>query len=951
MLKYSEISSFEDRKYFLHKSFKEKGLYIVPDIKSKLNFQNFLLKSDSLIPADCILRAVDFYKELFLQLNPDYSIVPLSYLQFLFKTWAKKQNRPKAELHINIVGLLQTFLPILSHPSEEEFEEWLTRYKNKTSLPLMYPVIRQFWQELTHLKIVEKSLIKYLLPAQDLSRRPSPSITVDLSFSLDSFEADVFCSLSLFQPVTVLIPPPLTTPFFKDSHKSYSLVLEKAKKEATPKNTNLNFPVFSNPANNKNNSPENKTLNTSKKVALHTQEFSLNKKILKTHISQKKTSHPHQNQDSSKTQNKPSTPFNSQDQKIQVFQFPSSLNEIQFIAAQLRQGLESGRHPSELAVLAPDMEQYWPALKSYLKKEGLLVKKSFMTEVQSFPQIQKWRAALHLSSGKVSFADLEQTVFSQKKELHHNSAPYQNCSREKDIEDLKQTLPSPSPPEMTFDEFLNWSVTLWKPVIKKFPNPELDSRLQSLLKELALPFFSFEHKKVLVEDWIELLENHLSCHSFLIDDEPEEGIACLSLNAITSLSAKQVHLMGLNHEDCKTSFAPCFSEKEARLILKDLGFDCSPIDPHVMEYEVAHFIQHFKGPLTLSYSQTYFNEKTFHASRIWLLENNRHKLAQAHTSCVWNSYKQQKVLEIQQNSDPFIKPPADKFKKQLPQALSISELKDYTNCPFIFLSKNLFHLKDEPARDVDLSSLNQGLLSHELFHKLKKYKIKDDKGIHSLIESLKKDMHLMDKTAQPFYQEILFKQAKKFLENEAHLSQTLPSIQNIGTEVQFTGYWNIQKKELHREGGDVMISGRVDRVDLCDGELLIIDYKSSLNNINHASLWSKNKDVQMPLYMQAGSLNLIDSCHSTVSGAVYISTKTFDSKGFVLENSPWSDFFKTHHIRSKKDKINHTLSFINEWIQNCIEGIQQGQYMPKPLNKSHCNNCHWRQICRATHLH
>ena len=51
------------------------------------------------------------------------------------------------------------------------------------------------------------------------------------------------------------------------------------------------------------------------------------------------------------------------------------LEEVRFVTEQLSLSIKNGRHPSELAVIAPDIELYWPCLKSYLKKENIPSKK------------------------------------------------------------------------------------------------------------------------------------------------------------------------------------------------------------------------------------------------------------------------------------------------------------------------------------------------------------------------------------------------------------------------------------------------------------------------------------------------------------------------------------------------------------------------------------------------
>ena len=232
MIQQLEVSNYEERLFHLNQM-PENGIYIVPDIKSKIQFQNHLLKQKTLIPSFRVERASDFYSWLFLTIFPDYTMISSAHLELLFQTWLKQKHHASTNLRrFSIVPHLQSFLPILTHPDgvqlfEQFFQEssYFQKYKQG------YEWTKNFWTELKKMKMMEKTCCKYALFSQELHLNESFSLTVDLSFSLDYTELEIYLSLSSHQEVTILIPPPLNSPIFTQSHDIYSILKEKVRQQ------------------------------------------------------------------------------------------------------------------------------------------------------------------------------------------------------------------------------------------------------------------------------------------------------------------------------------------------------------------------------------------------------------------------------------------------------------------------------------------------------------------------------------------------------------------------------------------------------------------------------------------------------------------------------------------------------------------------------------------------
>ena len=484
MLKKIEISTFEDRIPYLRASSK-KGFYIVSDIKSKIQFQNFFLEKDPQFHTGFIKRASDFYCELFEQNFSDYQIISSSSLELLFKIHIKKTRDPwlkNIPSHQTILHSLHTFLPFFIHPEgKNSFEMWMKQNSKNAGWTHWYVPTKTFWEELKRNKLIEKSLTKYLLTDQPLKDWNQPLI-IDLSFSIDLVEAGLISTLSSIQDVTLLLPPTLNNPLYSKSHHIYSL-------------------------------------------------------IEGSHDMQKNQS---EHADKSNCHNR------------QVRKFQTVLEEVRFVTEQLSLSLEKGLKPSELAVIAPDMELYWPCLKNYLKKENIPIKKGIRIPLLSFPQIQKWLSILHFYSGTISFENMTAllTLNQNKMDLTKMKSKYYYCDRDKDIKDFPYKKQNNPKPFLYIHEFIDWIHSFWHSIIKNHPNTNLNESLNKIFQQMSE---SKNIEKVSIEDWLEILEKDIIQEEFHIPSTQTQGVELMSVNAITSLRAKKVFIIGLDHDSCHTS--------------------------------------------------------------------------------------------------------------------------------------------------------------------------------------------------------------------------------------------------------------------------------------------------------------------------------------------------------------------------------------------------------------
>ena len=641
-----------------------------------------------------------------------------------------------------------------------------------------------------------------------------------------------------------------------------------------------------------------------------------------------------------------------------VLKFPSMLEEIQFVTQQLRKDL-SKYSPCDLSILAPNMEAYWPVLKSYLEKEGLPISEGNQYSLLSYPQIQRWLCLIHFQAGNISYNNIEYAVRLQqpKEPFSKIRSQYYYSSRKKDCSSSIKMENQKSSDLIDIDPFLKWVFNVWSQVSENAPSESLNQKIQSIGNQLKTFFLQTRQKSIFVSDGLELLEQLLINNNLRSPSDNPNHIQFISINAITSITAEKVYIIGMDHQSCLTSSLSLFTEKEVETILNNLGFHCHYLNPNQQEYEIINFLQSFTGEVLLSYSETHFSGSPQHPSKAWILKSQGEQTQTPvfKDETVWGSIQkyqysplpQQLSIALNQN---FKWPQNTKIPLE---KLSASRIKQYASCPFIYLSQNIYNLKDPPYRDIHLSARDKGHLLHELLSEIRRDKIQNSEDVIQWLQIIKSQYLVLDEQIWSLYQKQFIKFADRFIQNEKQISKILPELQTLGTELEFEGYWNLKDKKLSSKG-DILIDGRIDRLDFHQNEYLVLDYKSSLNDVYTIKHWKKHIDIQMPLYIQAVESSLLkgkEIPNASVSSSSYIHLKNFERKGFVSKNSDVKKIFKprSHSIVEENIK-EEVLKEINEKIQQYILRITENEFQPHPHDKNTCNNCSWRYLCRAPHL-
>ncbi len=664
---------------------------------------------------------------------------------------------------------------------------------------------------------------------------------------------------------------------------------------------------------------------------------------------------------------------------VRVKKFSTPLAEIKDLSAYVGALLQKGVPAHKISVIAPDMESYWLALKSHLKKEKVPVNKSEKVGLTSFYDTELWfsRMWTHLSviryenmSALSALKNSHQNFSRLKSDLHHvrdiGGWPEALCQKHH-LRDKNQMV--------SLAEFIKWaSVHLPEPGRNK-TRPEQKTPVVSLLRtnlnDFAKSLARLLNLRLPYSSCLKMLESYLKTKELILKEETNEGIHCLSFNALSYLPADFVYIVGLSEQNLKMPSVLPLSLTES--LNRNLGFlvKAEPVDK--MEQIVSHFMAQGPEELTLSFATSDFEGISASPSFLWLkkakAEGRDMQSFDTAQEGLWDRQKEkssvkdilsslspsrgdlmEKSIKEDQGScvpAPFVGGPLDR--------MTVSLLEDYVSCPFIFSAKSHFRLWDGPERNMDMPALDRGILIHKVFEDLtvclKKGEAPEETAVMDIIE----ENYIRLKTGKlhPLIWEKekdrIFKKALAFLKREKKNTGLLKGHKYMAFEKAYNCYWDEAKKHFAGEG-DIPFKGKIDRIDFHNQTYHIMDYKGRLATGSSAPSWESQSNLQMAVYTQVVERGLTGLPALPVSSAIYLSYKDFSAQGMVLKDSP--SFLDGPNKRSfvSEEQKQSILQEVNKKIQSIVLRMRKGDFLARPKSQTLCETCRWRKICRAPHL-
>ena len=273
-------------------------------------------------------------------------------------------------------------------------------------------------------------------------------------------------------------------------------------------------------------------------------------------------------------------------------------------------------------------------------------------------------------------------------------------------------------------------------------------------------------------------------------------------------------------------------------------------------------------------------------------------------------------------------------------AYSLSALERYQDCPFKFFAADVLRLEEVPEDESTLSPRARGRFIHEVFQRF--FEAWDARGAGAITtDMLDEARALMAEIAEPLLARLpgadaALERSRLFgsaistgsvdvvFEREASNTALVVSRR---LEHRFEGEFTLGSADGRR----VPLKGVADRIDILDGNRLrIIDYKTG-------SAPKVNRALQVPIYAlsaqerQAAS----DGQRWTIDEAAYIAFSGKKSYVPVIKSGADGD---------------DALAAARERLFAVVDGIERGEFPPRPHDPIICTWCAFVSVCRKDYV-
>ncbi|MEY4615664.1 MAG: hypothetical protein RJB66_624 [Pseudomonadota bacterium] len=620
--------------------------------------------------------------------------------------------------------------------------------------------------------------------------------------------------------------------------------------------------------------------------------------------------------------------------------FTSQLAEVKFVVGQLRTWLDQGIALETCAIVAPDIEAYWPVLRWHLKKEGLEFNKKHTIIASTLGSIVAWVSKIKkLSKASLKSEELELADFHP---LNHSDAKYLEhrklWSKRLPPIDIKGDVVSSS---IDCNQFIDWAI--------KFATPELFSngKIEDLLKRWLIESQSLG--LLSLRQWVEYLEDYLGNTEITLDNELDYGLGIYSLMNGIPEERENLIFLGCSESQLKSS-AGLLKGAEVLSLKHHTGHLLPHPDRDFREYQLNMLLAHGKEQV-FCFPESTFSGAELVPSIFWLngreLSNEGLNKIDGWRNSAWEQY----LL----HSESIEQRPVE-IATRLPLAFTLSpgSVQNYQKCPFLFLAEKGLRLEDTPIVDLDLNPRTKGSIHHRLIELLVVEPfdaIEIEKNLPDFVDLCLKenDQWFFSESSKRLSKKQLEDFGRRFIAFEAQYRKENKDFYTFAKEAWF-------KREIEINGQKILFRGKIDRIDISKDHkyAVVIDYKNDLAKLHHFNKWFDFLEFQLLAYTSSveRGFALVSETEpmppTTVVAAHYMGLKDFSRKGFTLQDIPEGIVSGTTTSASLspvgKEKL---LEEFETLLHDTAIKILNGHFPANPHPTTQCQNCAWRYLCRA----
>jgi RecB family exonuclease len=300
---------------------------------------------------------------------------------------------------------------------------------------------------------------------------------------------------------------------------------------------------------------------------------------------------------------------------------------------------------------------------------------------------------------------------------------------------------------------------------------------------------------------------------------------------------------------------------------------------------------------------------------------------------VWAAIRREAPL----TDDPRLR---GRTRPHAPRAYSLSALERYQDCPFKFFASDVLGLQEAPEDEHVLSPRARGRFLHEVFQRF--FEAWDQSGNGPITpDTLDAARRLFAEVAEPLLARLpdsdaALERARLFgsaisvgiVDTVLTLEATRPAdVRERWLEFRLEGDFS-----LGTDARRVALRGVADRIDLLAGRRLrVVDYKTG-------SAPNPRRALQVPIYALCAQerLSQRDGVPWTVEDGSYVA---FTGKRSVVPV-----------VRAGSSDAGEVLDAARLRLFEVVDGVQGGQFPPRPHDPMICRYCAFASVCRKDYV-
>lgn len=377
-----------------------------------------------------------------------------------------------------------------------------------------------------------------------------------------------------------------------------------------------------------------------------------------------------------------------------------------------------------------------------------------------------------------------------------------------------------------------------------------------------------------------------------------------------------------------------------------------------------------------------YNLQDEYNANLSLRENHLAKIQGLITFALLKNNGLYSKLKVNQNASDFSK----LFFKN--NKASISIIEKYNACPKAAFLANGLKLKPIKKNKVEANII--GTFLHEVAEKFVKFNINKlgeltidevSKSVEFIISEMKEkeDYYSLNLPENKYLFELIKKESERFC-NFLNYEQSVSSFKPEYEEKYFGNGEGFKPIYIDVDGEKYYISGFVDRIDVCDDNFRIIDYKTG-NTTNASGMEHLFYGTKIQLFVYAKAIE--NNLNKNLFGAFYLPIKNSFSKdgtlyqlsGFFEDSvsmvikcdknfgidNPKSNLINVTlakpkddgelNLRKKqniltKENLNCCMEYAIEIVKQSIKDIKEGFIGCSPIGGK-CSNCEFNILCSS----